>query len=144
MKRFCFFMLILLLVTSCTSTYRVSMYPEISKSLIGRSHHSIVSAMGAPYRQTSDGAGGTILIYEDTTMHSIATAYNVNYYTGTYTPGVRTTSHTDYVYVYIHSQGKCYNVKTNLTKEVSEPNPVGTIMSIVGSVLYVVLLCGLC
>lgn len=124
----------LLTITSCTTTYFVSMQPEISKSMVGMSHQAIVSRMGAPDRQTTDGAGGTILIYEDTSSQSIATAHNVNYYTGTYTPGVRTTSHTDYIHIYINSQGKCYKVKTNLTRLESKPAPGKTVFAILGTI----------
>lgn len=128
-----------MILTSCTTTYFVSMQPEISKSVVGCSHQTIVSRMGAPNRQTPDGAGGTILIYEDTTIQSIATAHNVNYYTGTYTPGVKTTSHTDYIHIYINSQGKCYNVKTNLTRLESEPAPGKTVFAILGTLATVVI-----
>lgn len=123
----------LLTMTSCRTTYLVSMQPEISRSMIGHSHQSIVSGMGAPDRQTSDGAGGIILIYENTTSQSIATAHDINYYTGTYTPGVTTTSHTNYIHIYINSQGICYNVRTNLTKLESEPAPGRTIAAIFGT-----------
>lgn len=128
----------LLTITSCKTTYYVSMQSEISKSMGGMSHQAIVSRMGAPDRQTTDGAGGTILIYEDTSSQSIATAHNVNYYTGTYTPGVRTTSHTDYIHIYINSQGKCYNVKTNLTRLESKPAPGKTVFAILGTIATIV------
>ena len=123
-----------LMLTSCYTTYTVSQQPELSKLYVGSTHQSIVSRLGAPDRQTPDGAGGTILIYENITSQSIATAHNVNYYTGTYTPGVRTTSHTDYIHIYINSQGKCYNVKTNKTKIVSEYDRKATLWTVFGTI----------
>ena len=147
MKKFLFFTLVVLCITSCTTTYHVSMQPEYSKALVGHNHQYIVSTMGAPNRQITDGAGGTILIYEETRSQSMAVPPYINYSTITYPPGVITTSRTDYIYVYINSQGKCYNVKTNLTKLESEPDPTGTALAIGGStlglVLYILILCGI-
>lgn len=120
----CFFM-------SCTSavkTYVVSKEKDYQKAFIGASHNEIVSAFGAPDRQTSDGAGGTILIYErtttSTTSDSQAAAYNVNYYNKTYTPGVHsnstTTQNTSYVHLFIDKDGVCYNVRSNHQEVVRE------------------------
>ena len=118
------------LFMSCTvtRTYTVSKENDYQKAFVGASHNEIVSAFGAPDRQTSDGAGGTILIYEKTTTQttsdSQATAYNVNYYNRTYTPGVHsnstTTQNTSYVHIFIDQDGVCYNVKTNHQKRVTE------------------------
>ena len=141
MKKFLLFTLIMMLgMTSCTTTYHVSRQPEISNLMIGHSHKSILSTMGGPNRQITDGAGGTILIYEETTSDSIATAYDVNYFTGTYTPGFRTTSHTEYVHVYINPQGKCYDVKTNLTREETVFDSAGTILSIASGIVGIIIL----
>lgn len=115
------------------------MQPEISKSMVGYSQQYIVSTMGAPNRETTDGTGGLILTYENTTLNSIATAYNVNYFTGTYTPGFRTTSHTDYIHVYINSQGICYKVKTNITRPEPKLDIEGTIGTIFGTIAIIVL-----
>ena len=76
----------------------------------------------------SDGAGGTILIYErtttSTTSDSQAAAYNVNYYNKTYTPGVHsnstTTQNTSYVHLFIDKDGVCYNVRSNHQEVVRE------------------------
>ena len=124
MKKFLLFTLIMMLgMTSCTTTYHVSRQPEISNLMIGHSHKS-----------------GTILIYEETTSDSMATAYDVNYFTGTYTPGFRTTSHTEYVHVYINPQGKCYDVKTNLTREETVFDSAGTILSIASGIVGIIIL----
>ena len=125
-----FFMIATCLFTSCavTRTYQVSMASEYTKMFVGKSHKEIVSALGAPDRQTADGAGGTILIYEKTTTtstsNSVATAYNVNYFTKTYTPGVNTSTststNTSFIHIYIDNSATCYNVKTNHQKSVTE------------------------
>ena len=124
------------LFTSCMSyvptTSYVSMEEDYAKAFVGSHHNVIVSSLGAPDRQTSDGAGGTILIYEKTTTtsnsNSIATAYNVNYYSKTYTPGAQTntvtTQNTSYLHVFIGADGVCYGVKTNHEKEVIDEEAV--------------------
>lgn len=109
-------------------TYAVSKEKDYQEAFIGAKHNEIVSAYGAPDRQTSDGAGGTILIYEKTTTtttsNSQAAAYNVNYVTGTYTPGSytnsSTTQSTSYIHFFISDDGVCYNVKSNHQRYVTE------------------------
>ena len=112
------------------------MEEDYAKAFVGSHHNVIVSSLGAPDRQTSDGAGGTILIYEKVTTtsnsnsNSIATAYNVNYYSKTYTPGAQTntntvtTQNTSYIHVFIGADGVCYGVKTNHEKEVVDEKAV--------------------
>lgn len=131
-------MAIACLFTSCMSyvptTYYVSMEEDYAKAFVGSHHNVIVSSLGAPDRETSDGAGGTILIYEKVTTtsnsNSIATAYNVNYYSKTYTPGAQTntntvtTQNTSYIHVFIGADGVCYGVKTNHQKEVIDEEAV--------------------
>ncbi|MBR5832736.1 MAG: hypothetical protein IKY79_09030 [Bacteroidales bacterium] len=133
-------MAIACLFTSCMSyvptTSYVSMEEDYAKAFVGSHHNVIVSSLGAPDRQTSDGAGGTILIYEKITTtsnsnsNSIATAYNVNYYSKTYTPGAQTntntvtTQNTSYIHVFIGADGVCYGVKTNHQKKVIDEEAV--------------------
>ena len=131
-----FFMIATCLFTSCTvtRTYQVSMASEYTNMFVGKSHKEIVSALGAPDRQTTDGGGGTILIYEQTTTtstsNSVAAAYNVNYFTRTYTPGVNTSTststNTSFVHIYIDESGFCYSVKTNHQKNVTEVDEEAT------------------
>lgn len=129
------FIMITLLSISCTTTKYASLQQDYYNAMAGKTHNQIVSALGAPDRQTSDGQGGTILIYEEHSQQSIATAHNVNYYSGTYTPGVNTTTHTDYIHVYINSSGKCYNVKTNHIKSWQEQSTGKTVGLILGITL---------
>ena len=127
-----FVMLVVLLSVSCTTTKYASLQQDYSNAMVGKTHQQIVSMLGAPDRQTSDGDGGTILIYEEYTHESIATAHNVNYYTGTYTPGSTTTTYTEYLHVYISKTGVCYNVKTNHIKSWKEKSLGKTIGLLAG------------
>lgn len=112
------------LFVSCATGYyqTVSKVSDYTSAYVGKSHNQLVSVFGAPDRQTSDGAGGTILIYEKTTStsNSREVAYDVNYYTKTYTPGVQTTTstNTSFVHLFIDESGKCYKVNTNHTKQI--------------------------
>ncbi len=132
-SKFKLFAIMLLLATSLTSCYTtkegwhmeqstVDDFPAFRKMCIGQSHNQIVTKLGAPQRTLSDGAGGTILVYENTTTttvsNSVKTAYNVDYFNKTYTPGVSTTSqqttNTDYIQYFVNSESVCYDVKTNI------------------------------
>ena len=46
-------------------------------------------------------------------MLSQAVATNINIWTGSYTPGVYTTSNTLYVHLFVDKQGQCYRVMSN-------------------------------
>jgi hypothetical protein len=125
------------LFSSCTTVYKtitVSAEDEYKKLFIGRNHNFVVSRMGAPNRETSDGAGGKILIYEQTTTYSsgstIATANNVNYYNRTYTPGAETNTissqKTDFIHVFVNKNNICYNVKSNIYEKYTEVDEEAT------------------
>lgn len=119
-----------------TKSIPVSKLSDYTTEYVGKPHNYIVSALGAPDRQTSDGAGGTILIYEKTTItstsnsNSLATAYNVNFNSNTYTPGSETTTtavqsaNTSYIHLFINTDGICYNVKTNHQKIIKKEEEV--------------------
>ena len=145
MKRILLLAVILILssnlLTSCYTYYTVSRQSEYNKTYVGKTHNEIVNRLGAPDRQTSDGAGGLILIYESFSSQSIATAHNVNYFTGTYTPGTTTTTHTDYTHFYINNQNKCYNVKTNHRRGVSEFSPTKTVLLGATILAPIIILC---
>lgn len=106
------------MLTSCYSSYIASTTDDWKQAHIGATYNQLVQAYGAPDRQQPDGDGGTILIYEQTQTQSrsVATKENINYFTGTYTPGVRTqtNSQTYYNQFFINSEGTCYRVNTNL------------------------------
>ena len=67
------------LFTSCT-VYKyttISKEEEYKKEYVGKSHNEIVTTLGAPDKQFSDGAEGIIIIYENSVFNS-----NINTYKG--------------------------------------------------------------
>ena len=130
----------LMSLSSCSVTregphkqsFVVDDFPRFREQCIGQTYNQIVTKLGAPQRREPDGMGGNILIYESTTTTSIsnavATAYNVNYLTKTYTPGTSTTtkqvSKTDYVNYFVNSDNICYDVKTNIPMTRTETRTV--------------------
>lgn len=131
MKRLLFISAILLIAssmfTSCRTYYSVSKASDYTNAYVGKTHNELILQLGAPDREVADGGGGKVLIYEKHSSNTVATAYNVNYYNNTYTPGARTTTNTSYVHLFIDPNGNCYNVKTNHTKTVSEFAPGKTV-----------------
>lgn len=133
-------LLCVLTLSSCYTTktglhpvsYTVDDFPAFRKQCIGQSYNQIVTALGAPQRRSPDGNGGNILIYEnsETTSisNSIAKAYDVNYFTRTYTPGVETSTKqittTYYVHYFVDSKNYCYEVKTNIPMKHTETKEV--------------------
>lgn len=143
MKKFTAFLILCsVLLSSCVTTYQVSLKEDLCKQFVGVTHNEIVRQMGAPNRQLPDGTGGTILIYEETIQHSVATASNVNPIARTYTPSVTTSSHTSYVQFYINRNNTCYDVNTNKTKIITEQNPKAKKRGIIaGSILGALATC---
>ncbi len=137
MKKFISFLVLCgVLLSSCSHVYQVSLKADLLKQFVGKKYNDIVRELGAPNRQMPDGSGGNILIYEETTQQSVATAHNINYMNRTYTPGMTTTSHTSYVQFYVDRNNTCYDVNTNKTKTVVEKNPKSKKVGIiVGSIL---------
>ena len=124
------------LLSSCATTSQVSLQDDISRHFLGLKHNEIVMAMGAPTRETSDGATGKILIYEEVIPRDYSAA-NANYIVRTYSPTVTGTQ--SYVQFYIDKDNTCYNVITNYTKSVKTDNnqSVGVIIleCLLGAVL---------
>lgn len=121
-------------LTSCHTYYRVSAADTYNKLYVGKSYNEIVTKLGAPDRTSPDGNNGTILIYEEFTHKTIATASNINYYNKTYTPSSHTTTSTTYVHVYVDKNNVCYGVKTNRTEGRSKFSIGKTIGLIIGLV----------
>lgn len=109
------------LMTSCyvTKTNMVSLQDDYYQALKGLSYNELVQQFGAPDRQTDDGAGGRILIYETITYQNDASTKSDYYGTG-YTTRSSMTTNTTYIHIYVNQDNVCYNVKTNLTKKETE------------------------
>lgn len=103
------------LFTSCT-VYKyttISKEEEYKKEYVGKSHNQIVTTLGAPDKQFSDGAEGIIIIYEKSVFES-----DINTFKGS---GSATTIESKgYIQFFINKSGICYDVKTNHTETIEE------------------------
>lgn len=109
MKRISLFLFALLgcfLMTSCYVTNYVPLQDDYNQAYKGHSANEIITQYGAPDRQTDDGAGGRILIYENITYNNNASS--------SYNPYM--TTKTTYLQFYVNKDNVCYGVKTNLEK----------------------------
>lgn len=129
---------------SCSSTRYVSAQSEIEAAWAGKTYSEIVKANGAPTRETSDGAGGVILVYEN--VRSFADTYAYNY--GPYYGWGRGTNlnteirnQTDYIHFFVGEDNVCYMVKTNLLKpDGTEINTGATVAASIGGALTATLI----
>lgn len=131
------------LFTSCTA-YKyttISKEEEYKKEYVGKSHNEIVTTLGAPDKQFSDGAEGIIIIYEKSVFES-----NINTYKGS---GSATTIESKgYMQFFINKSGICYDVKTNHTETIEEIDEEAsknkTLVGVVGGIyLGAIVLLGL-
>ena len=126
------------LFTSCT-VYKyttISKEEEYKKEYVGKSHNEIVTTLGAPDKQFSDGAEGIIIIYENSVFNS-----NINTYKGS---GSATTIESKgYMQFFINKSGICYDVKTNHTETIEEIDEEAsknyTYNSLCGSIFAVII-----
>lgn len=107
-----------LAAVSCSSISRLSPsygkdFAEFSKQWEGATHGEIVRAFGAPSRETSDGEGGRILVYE---YIKHVTKTDVETYHGRFDTEITTTSNQDRSFreFFINGDGKCYLARTNI------------------------------
>lgn len=118
MKRISLFLCTLLacfLMTSCYVTNYVPLQDDYNQAYKGHSANEIITQYGAPDRQTDDGAGGRILIYEKITYNNNASS-SYNPYSGGYDASSSMTTKTTYLQFYVNKDNVCYGVKTNLEK----------------------------
>ena len=52
-------------VSSCRSSYNVSIQPELEQVFIGKTYADIVDVIGVPDRIMPDGKDGQVLVYEE-------------------------------------------------------------------------------
>lgn len=123
------------LMNSCTTTRYVSVEPEFNQQWVGHTFADIINTFGAPDRQTENGNGGVILIYENFSTSSTTTGdywgYGYGWYYPFHGPTYRTTVTTDrqYAHFYIGEDYKCYLVRTNYLKaDGREYSPTKTII----------------
>lgn len=78
-----------------------------------KTKHEIIMTFGAPEREMSDGAEGTILIYEDSysRIHSLSNDRK------------NVITYRKFVEFYIDGRNRCYKVRTNLKDDqLSQPD----------------------
>jgi hypothetical protein len=115
---------VIVLITSLFASCTAYKYTTISKEkeyedmFVGKSHNHIVTSIGAPNRELSDGAEGSILIYEEITTYSKSRS-NTNNSNGLKTNTV-TQQSSEYIQFFINADGVCYDVKTNHTETIKE------------------------
>jgi len=117
-----------LALCSCSNTVYVSLEPNANAYWCGKTHAEVVQTYGAPTRETSDGQGGKILIYEETktTVNTYSTDtpvyggfYGFYYHmSGPVHTNTEVNTETDYAHFFINDKGVCYKVSTNLKKAV--------------------------
>ena len=120
------------LVVGCTTTRYTSIENDLRQNAVGKSHSFIVGQLGAPDRETSDGNGGRILIYEKFTQNTIATQTGNLFYS---VPSATTTTRTDYAQFYIDRYGDCYDVRSNLVSKDVKFAPGKTILLVLCTLL---------
>lgn len=136
-------------LSSCSTTRYVSVEGEYNDMWRGHTYAEVIKAYGAPDRETADGAGGIILIYERTTVTTSTTSdgYYRPYYYYPWGPTLRTTTSTekDYVHFYIDKEDKCYQVKTNQVKPDGTQVDTGQTIAAatIGTALGVALICSI-
>lgn len=117
--------------TSCT-TYKyttISKEKEYQEVYVGKTHNQIVTTLGAPDKQFSDGAEGVIIIYENSVFNS-----NINTYKGS---GSATTIESKgYIQFFINKSGICYDVKTNITETIEEIDEEATKSNTIDGVAF--------
>ncbi len=96
----------LLSAVSCTVPRYISSEPVLQSEWIGNSHADIVQEFGAPSREVSDGADGTILVYENVTS-----TYDTSEFMGDYSTTVTNTRL--FKEFYLDANGICKNVRSN-------------------------------
>lgn len=119
--------LMMLFISSCRTTYNVSLQPDLENLFIGRTYAEIIDVLGAPERVTPDGRGGQIIIYEE--LH-LRTDGSMNPWTRSI--ALATESSKGFMHMYMTDSNVCYQVKTNHEKEVSEFSKGKTIGLIAG------------
>jgi hypothetical protein len=123
--------IILSFFTSCTVyNYKtISKEKEYQEMYIGKTHNQIVTTLGAPDKQFSDGAEGVIIIYENSVFNS-----DINTYKGS--GSATTKEYKDHIQFFINKSGICYDVKTNITETIEEIDEEATKNNTRGGVAF--------
>ena len=125
-----------LLASSCSLVKQIPIEPRLNEDWVGASHRDIVMNFGAPDRTESDGADGSILVYEKLWTERTAKVDTSGIiYDRTITEDI--VEHRYYTDFFLDSEGICYHVKSN--RELPDPRSkkINTIVwsSVGGAVL---------
>ena len=115
MKRVIPVIILLAVLTSCSTTYRVGYSKEYLDSYVGLTHQQIVQQLGAPMADVSDGGVGYILVYEGSRDLFL---YSSRYAKASKLPQAQ---------FYMDSGGVCYKVLATNTDPVRVTSVGGTI-----------------
>lgn len=116
MKRALFIVLAIILLASCSTTYRVNYSPYELESYVGMTHEALVQRLGAPISDVSDGGDGYILVFEGNR--------EIFHYSDRYAAKSSTLPKAQF---YMNSDGVCYKVRTANTDAIRVTSVGGTI-----------------
>jgi len=143
MKKVLFILIAIVAVSGC-SVFRIasasmSGTEYYNNEYRGRTHADIVRNFGAPDRETSDGAGGYILIYERLYSSSYK---NISGY-------MDYDIQKSYIQFFLDTNGICYNVRTNRLSPDKEKSIINTFaigygaIAGLGIIGFIAILCGM-
>ncbi|MBQ3722915.1 MAG: hypothetical protein II851_04320 [Bacteroidales bacterium] len=107
---------IVLLLTSCSATYRARTLESDTLSYINMTHEELVDLLGAPLREVNDGGEGYILVFSGDSVSSTRPKQN-----GASAPEIK---------CFMDKNGYCYDVLTSNTQSraVSTAKNIGMII----------------
>ena len=120
-------LLVIFLLTSCSTTYRVKYSQSNLDTYVGLSHRELVQRLGAPISEISDGGDGYILVFEGNK--------ELFDYSSWYATKSKTLPKAQF---YMNQDGVCYKVQVSNTDSVKRIRVGGTIALVL--VLLVILL----
>ena len=120
MKRLLPIIFLLVLLSSCSTTYSVTYSQQKLNSYVGKTHQELVQELGAPISDVSDGGNGYILIFEgNRELFNYSDRY------------VAKSSTLPKAQFFMDSNGVCYKVKTANTDSVKVTSVGGTIALVI-------------
>lgn len=115
-------------VSSCRSSYIVSIQPELEQVFIGKTYADIVDVIGVPDRIMPDGKDGQVLVYEEM---SFFTDGHYNRWSNNYESITQASK--GFIHLYMNPSDVCYNVRTNREREESKFS-LGKTIGLVGGI----------
>ena len=101
-KLFLYLLIAIILIPSCSSTYRARMIDRDPMKFLNYSHQDLIEELGAPVREMSNGNEGYILVFSGQNVFN----YQTNKFGGSL-PELQ---------CYMDNNGYCYDVVTTNTQ----------------------------